>query len=147
MPNINRRAIIAFASALMPGFFLSKIGSAQALSFDQASATALGVKIIKSSGVKVGQSKVFTSKSSGGKTIQVVLTRTATGLFALDGACTHQGCAVASQENKLVCPCHGSVFASDSGAPLMGPSGSDKSSLKPLLKYKVTEKSGFIYIK
>lgn len=147
MPKINRRQLLAFASTIIPGFLLSKMDSASAFSLDKAAASSIGVKVTKSSSIQVGQTQIFTGKSIKGMTVQVVLTRTPKGLFALDGICTHQGCSVTSQADKLVCPCHGSVFTCDTGVNLFGPNGSTSNLLKPLAKFKATEKGGYIYIK
>ena len=138
MPKITRRQLITFATAMLPAFLVRQGSSAQAVS--------TGVKVAKSADIKVGQTKIYTGTSSSGATVEVVLTRTKKGLFALDGTCTHQGCGVGAQGTKLVCPCHGSVFAPDTGACIMGPNGAPKNSLKPLSKYKATEKGGFIYV-
>jgi len=147
MPKINRRQLLAFTSAIIPSFLASKLDSAQAFSLEKAATSSIGAKVAKSSAVKVGQTQIFSGSSASGTGIEVVLTRTSKGLFALDGACTHNGCGVAAQGSKLVCPCHGSIFASDTGANLMGPNGAPKNTLQPLTKYKVSEKAGYIYIK
>ncbi|CAB4658236.1 MAG: Rieske 2Fe-2S domain-containing protein [Actinobacteria bacterium] len=139
MIRINRRQLIALGTALVPSFLLRNSGSAEA-------ATA-GTKVTKSSTIKVGQTKVFTGQTTSGQRMELILTRTKKGLFALNGACTHQGCAVSPQGAKLICPCHGSIFANDTGACIMGPNGAPKNSLLPLAKFTTTEKGGYIYIK
>ena len=51
----------------------------------------------------------------------IIIINTGDGFIALSNICTHQGCVVSydSEENKLPCPCHGSVF-STSGSVLEG---------------------------
>jgi Rieske Fe-S protein len=53
----------------------------------------------------------------------IVLTRDAGGaVHGLSATCTHQGCTVSSVENGVIsCPCHGSSFDAQSGAPIAGP--------------------------
>lgn len=44
-------------------------------------------------------------------------------IVVFDATCTHQGCMVSDtgDEATLVCPCHNSVFSSESGEVLSGP--------------------------
>jgi Rieske Fe-S protein len=43
---------------------------------------------------------------------------------AFKAACPHQGCFVSDTEGQdLLCPCHGSLFSSQTGAVLRGPAG------------------------
>ena len=58
-----------------------------------------------------------------GKTVIVSQPQSGT-VHAFDAACTHQGCPVAPEGGRLVCPCHGSVFTQDSGAVVQGPAQS-----------------------
>ncbi|WP_353963915.1 Rieske (2Fe-2S) protein [Streptomyces sp. NBC_00233] len=53
----------------------------------------------------------------------VVLTRNSEGqLRAFSAICTHRGCTVASvTKGHIECPCHGSRFDINTGAPLAGP--------------------------
>jgi Rieske Fe-S protein len=50
---------------------------------------------------------------------KVVVTQPSAGTFkAFSTTCTHQACAVTTVEDgHIVCPCHGSSFAIDTGAP------------------------------
>lgn len=138
MKIINRRSFIAFLSAVIPSVLLGKAEAATAQN---------GTLLAKSSAIKIGQSQVYGAKDANGRTFEIVLTRTKKGLTALNGTCTHQGCLVDLKKKSLICPCHGSIFDPNSGAVVMGPSGSSKDTIKPLAKYKVSEKSGNIYIK
>lgn len=147
MLRISRRQLLTFASALVPGFLLAKIDTAQALTFGKPSSSLLGALVAESSSIKVGETQIYTGNISPGQNVEVVLTRTKKGLFALNGACTHRGCSVYAQGTQLICPCHGSVFKADTGAVVMGPRGSSKNSIGHLLKYKVTESKGNIYIR
>lgn len=42
-------------------------------------------------------------------------------VHAFSAVCTHQGCAVAAEQERYACPCHGSVFNLQTGAPEGGP--------------------------
>lgn len=147
MRKINRRHFLTFISALVPSFIISRAEALPGFSFTEAGSAGLGAKVAKSKDIKVGESKVYNGKDSSGRTFEVILTRTKKTVVALDGTCTHQGCTVALKKAALICPCHGSVFQAATGAVVMGPNGSPKNTISPLNKYKVTEKSGYIYIK
>lgn len=138
MSKINRRSFLSFVSVIIPSFLLSKA---------EAATSPYGNFLVKSSDIKMGQIQVYHAKDAKGRTVEIILRRRKTGLTALDGTCTHQGCLVDLKQKKLVCPCHGSTFHSATGAVEIGPSGNSKNSIKPLKKFKVTEKSGKIYIK
>ena len=56
-------------------------------------------------------------------------------------ACTHQGCQLQVQDsNRIVCPCHGSEFATADGSVLHGPAET------PLKTYSVQVKDGRIFV-
>ncbi len=149
--SFNRRRFLALLGALLPSTLMTK---AQASSFMTSSFLKkgnpkLGALLGKSSVIKVGQTQIYSGKESSGRAIEVILTRTKKGLIALDGTCTHQGCTVGldKAQKKIICPCHHSIFDPASGAVVLGPNGSPKGSISPLMKYTITEKSGNIYIK
>ncbi|MGH3448101.1 MAG: Rieske (2Fe-2S) protein [Nocardioidaceae bacterium] len=51
----------------------------------------------------------------------IVAQPTAGKAVAFSAICTHQGCTVAPQGKKLVCPCHGSVYDATTGENISGP--------------------------
>lgn len=61
----------------------------------------------------------------GGGTVTggVVVTQPQAGVYkAFSAICTHQGCPVKDVENNRIhCPCHGSVFSAQDGSVLAGP--------------------------
>jgi cytochrome b6-f complex iron-sulfur subunit len=65
----------------------------------------------------------------------VVVLHDSAGLFALTAVCSHAGCTVGVSGDRLPCPCHGSVFATD-GRVLQGPATS------PLAHLLVTVEDG-----
>lgn len=147
MRRIDRRHFLAMLSGVIPSVFLSKAAAFPAFSLEKAANSDLGAMVTKSSAIKINQPVLFKGKNADGGSIEVILSRTKSGLIALNGTCTHQGCAVGLRKTKLLCPCHGSVFSALTGTPVMGPNGTSKNTIKPLARYKVTEKSGKIYIK
>ena len=73
-----------------------------------------GAAIAQESEVTPGSAVEFTDEESGQ---QAVLVRLENGDFvAYSAICTHRGCTVAYSDDKLRCPCHGSVFDPARGA-------------------------------
>ncbi|MFM6841970.1 MAG: Rieske (2Fe-2S) protein [Candidatus Planktophila sp.] len=95
---------------------------------------AKGVILGKSSSLAMGETKQFKS----GKNYFV--TRSSSGLFAVDEVCTHQGCAVELSGKELLCPCHGSGFNPADGKVIAGPAN------RPLKSYPVSDVDGNIVI-
>ena len=104
-----------------------------------ASATAkpVGTKIGAATDVPVG--KAFAFNAPDGNPAFVVQPAAGTYL-AYSRVCTHEGCSVDFTGQEFQCPCHGAVFAEDTGDPISGPARS------PLQKYQVTESSGSLYV-
>lgn len=63
--------------------------------------------------------------------VKAWLVRDENGLYAVTSTCTHLGCTVNHQDDKFVCPCHGSQFTI-SGEVLLGPA------IKALEHYQVS---------
>ena len=81
--------------------------TASATPTPSATPTIKGTVIAKSSDLAVGETKKFNLKKG------IFVTRTQSGLIAVDETCTHAGCAVEIAGKELLCPCHGSSFAFD----------------------------------
>jgi Rieske Fe-S protein len=149
--SFSRRSFLTVLGVLIPSSLMTKAQASSFLtsSFLKAGDPKLGALLGKSSQIKVGQTQIYSGKESSGRAIEVILTRTKKGLVALDGTCTHQGCTVGldRKQKKIICPCHHSVFDPASGAVLLGPNGSPKNSISPLIRYTITEKAGKIYIR
>jgi len=102
--------------------------------------TTSEVKVLDSSALAVGKSENVVV-TSGGRNFAVVVTRTAAGVVAFNRACTHQGTLVTvNSANQLYCISHGSLFNLTTGAVIEGPAN------RALTQYKVTERSGAIYV-
>jgi len=73
---------------------------------------------------------------------RVVLTRDAGGTVrGLSATCTHQGCTVSSVNGGVIdCPCHGSTFNAETGAPITGPA------TRPLPAIPVTVRDNSIFL-
>ena len=73
---------------------------------------------------------------------RVVVTQATAGTFrCFTNRCTHAGCSVdAVSDGTIHCPCHGSLFAIDTGSPVAGPAP------KPLSKVPITVKAGVVYL-
>lgn len=82
-------------------------------------AVKAGTTLAKVTDVPVGGGIVLTDP-------QLVVTQPTPGTFmAFSSICTHAGCPVTSVEGgAIVCPCHGSHFAIDTGKPTAGPAQS-----------------------
>lgn len=61
-------------------------------------------------------------------------------VHAFTSICTHQGCTVEPEEEQFSCPCHGSVFAVDSGEPTTGPAD------RPLTRFEAEIVDGEIRV-
>lgn len=72
----------------------------------------------------------------------VVVTQPSPGTFRCFGnRCTHAGCSVdAVADGTIHCPCHGSLFAVDTGKPVAGPAP------KPLAKVEITVIGGSVFL-
>lgn len=70
----------------------------------------------------------------------MVVRATSAGFIALSQACTHEGCTVAYNNNRIVCPCHGGTYDL-SGNVTGGPPPS------PLKTYTVTQNGNIISVK
>jgi nitrite reductase/ring-hydroxylating ferredoxin subunit len=102
--------------------------------------TTSEVKVLDSNSLSAGASQTAIV-TSGGKNYAVVLTRTSGGVVAFSRSCTHQGSFVSpTGANQLTCPSHGAVFNASTGAVIEGPA------TRALTQYKVSERSGAIYI-
>lgn len=77
-----------------------------------------GGPLVALADVPVGGAVAVTT--AGGDKI-VVAQPEAGQVVAFSAICTHQGCTVAPEGDRLNCPCHGSVFEAFTGAVVNGP--------------------------
>lgn len=95
------------------------------------------VKLGAASQLPVGQGATYTDPGDGQPDIVI---RLSNGTLVAHGAiCTHAGCTVAYQGGQIVCPCHGSIFDTKTGAVITGPA------VTPLPPRQVLQHAGEIY--
>jgi len=59
--------------------------------------------------------------------VEVLVTRSAGTVYALDNECSHRGCNLSDGDvsgHEIACPCHGAIFDLRNGAVLDGPAPS-----------------------
>ena len=102
--------------------------------------TTSEVRVLDSSALAAGTSQnvIVTADYLN---LGVVVTRTASGVVALNRTCTHAGALVSpGAAGQLLCPAHGSVFNASTGEVIQGPAE------RSLTQYKASERNGGIYI-
>lgn len=70
---------------------------------------------------------------------RVALMRNDQGIYALSLVCTHLGCTVVVSEDRLSCPCHGSLF-DRRGEVVKGPAD------RALVRLELVEQNGAIEV-
>jgi len=90
-----------------------------------------GTPLVATGEVPVGSGVILTDH-------EVVVTQPKKGTFlAFSAICTHQGCPVGTVSgDRILCPCHGSVFSVTDGSVVDGPAP------KPLASVDVTVEGG-----
>jgi len=119
----DRRSIIKAAALIAVP--VAGVGTVAACSANgSGSKTPSGPVSVTSSSVPVGGGYID-------KTSKVVVTQPEAGVYkAFSAVCTHAGCTVAGiQNNRIVCPCHGSVFSAQDGSVIAGPAPSPLSAM------------------
>ena len=98
------------------------------------------VRVLESSELELGKTKVVNASDPNGGTTGIVLTRTSSGITALLVNCTHQGFPVGRVGAVLECELHGSRFNPETGAVINGPA------TRALSRYEASETNGGIYV-
>jgi Rieske Fe-S protein len=126
--SVSRRSAISGAvitvGAGILGYAVARNSSAAEKKRSTTAANAYGyggggsskTRLAALSAVPVGGGVVLSKKD-------VVLTRDQSGaVHAFSATCTHQGCMVTDvAHGQIICPCHGSRFNAETGAPVAGP--------------------------
>ena len=106
----------------------------------EATAKVVTVRVLESSALELGGTKVVDVAGPNGSIVGVVLTRTSAGIAALRVNCTHAGFPVGRVGAVLECELHGSQFNLETGAVINGPA------TRPLTRYDASETNGGIYL-
>ena len=116
----DRRSVMkAAALVVVPVAGVGAVAACSSGSSSGGSSSGNGTVVVPSSSVPVGGGYIDKSNN-------VVVTQPQAGVFkAFTAVCTHQGCTVGGvTNNRIVCPCHGSVFSAQDGSVLNGPAAS-----------------------
>jgi len=129
MTAINRRRALSGTAAITVGIpVLAACGGDDTNAADPSASSPGGVSgetLASTSDVPVGGCFVVAAA-------KVVVTQPTEGDFkAFSAVCTHQGCIVeSSTDGEIPCPCHGSRFSLEDGAPSSGPASSPLSAVE-----------------
>ncbi len=130
--EISRRAALAAGASAVGVVGLAACGGGT--STGSGAPAKSGTQVAKVSAIAVGKA---ISANAGGKPV-IVSRPTANTVACFSAICTHQGCTVAADGNRAVCPCHGSIYNALTGAVIQPPAPA------PLAKVDVTVKNGEI---
>lgn len=95
------------------------------------------VRLGASSQLPAGSGALYTDPNDG--QADIVVRHPSGGLTACSAICPHARCRVEYSSGELVCPCHGSIFDSRTGAVRQLPA------VQPLAVRHVLERAGSIY--
>ncbi|RJL36147.1 Rieske (2Fe-2S) protein [Bailinhaonella thermotolerans] len=125
LPAPSRRTVLGVAGVAC-GAVLTGCSQGEPGGGGEVPAAIKGKVIAQKGDIPVGGGKVITK-------YKVVITQPTQGVFkAFSARCPHKGCNVGRvTDGVIICPCHGSEFAVDSGAAKKGPAEG------PLREYKV----------
>lgn len=116
--ELNRRTVLATGASVVG------VGLLAACATDSGGSAGGGVQatpggpLVALADVPVGGAVAVTT--ADGEKI-VVAQPEAGQVVAFSAICTHRGCTVAPDGDRLACPCHGSVFDAFTGAVVNGP--------------------------
>jgi Rieske Fe-S protein len=116
--SISRRTLLAAGAAGAGATALAACSSGRGPTDGGAAKNQSGLVLAKLVDVPVGRAVAVQLPDGSPAVVARPTPSTATCFSAI---CTHQGCTVAPQGDKLTCPCHGSKFNALTGAVLTGP--------------------------
>lgn len=116
--ELNRRTVLATGASVVGVGLLAACATGSDGSAGGGVQATPGGPLVALADVPVGGAVAVTT--AGGEKI-VVAQPEAGQVVAFSAICTHRGCAVAPEGDRLHCPCHGSVFDAFTGAVVNGP--------------------------
>lgn len=141
--HFGRREFVRFLAMVSAGFtagigYLAMRKRPLEGAPDQTQKHAEPFRICDAGEMAAGNSRLFTYRNDQDRCI---LVRTPKGeLRAYRQTCTHLGCSVRWDGQRLECPCHHGFFEVEQGFPVQGPP------TRPLSALKVEERAGGIWI-
>lgn len=111
----SRRQVLTWAGAGAAAVALASCGSDEPETVEPPPA---GEPLVELDRLAVGASLATTTADGAGVIIHRV---SESEVVAFSSVCTHQGCTVLPEPERLYCPCHGSVYDPASGEVLDGP--------------------------
>lgn len=116
--ELNRRTVLATGASVVGVGLLAACATGSDGSAGGGVSATPGGPLVALADVPVGGAVAVTT--AGGEKI-VVAQPEAGQVVAFSAICTHRGCTVAPDGDRLACPCHGSVFDAFTGAVVNGP--------------------------
>ena len=116
--NLDRRTVLAAGASVVGVGLLAACATGSDGSAGGGPRATPGGPLVALADVPVGGAVAVTT--AGGDKV-VVAQPEAGQVVAFSAICTHQGCAVTPNGDRLDCPCHGSVFEAFTGAVVQGP--------------------------
>lgn len=116
--DLDRRTVLAAGASVVGVGLLAACGTGSDGSAGGGVSATPGGPLVALADVPVGGAVSVTT--AGGDKV-VVAQPEAGRVVAFSAICTHQGCTVAPEGDRLNCPCHGSVFEAFTGAVVNGP--------------------------
>jgi Rieske Fe-S protein len=141
--HFSRREFVRFLAMVSAGFtagigYLALRKQPLAGAPDSVAAPVGPLRVCPASELAPGNSRLFTYRDDRDRCI-LVRTRQGT-LKAYRQTCTHLGCSVRWDGQRLECPCHHGYFEVDRGFPVQGPP------TRPLSALAAVEQDGFIWV-
>nr|WP_087096575.1 Rieske (2Fe-2S) protein [Nocardiopsis sp. JB363] len=115
-PEVSRRSVFGAAGGGALAGMVTACGGDEGDDAGSGGEQATDTPLITTGEVPVGEGTIISEH-------EVVVTQPEEGVFrAFSTVCTHQGCDVDEVSGgEIHCPCHGSRFSIEDGAPVEGP--------------------------
>lgn len=132
----SRRTVLRVAGVSGAAVAVGVVAAACGSSSNNASNPPAGAALAKTTDVPVDGGTIVTA--DGG----TVITQPEAGTYkAFTAICTHMQCTVGSvADNKIMCPCHGSVYSAKDGSVIQGPAPA------PLAAKQINVSGGQIFL-